>query len=68
MTNVLTMPWWEREKLLTPKDKEAIRKAKSCSDWTEIDENSAETEAGRYELHDIIMRKYHREEFRVGML
>lgn len=59
--------WWEREELLTDKDKEAIREAKEKA-WTEIDENAAETEAGRYELHNIIIRKYHNEEFYAGLL
>ena len=29
MSNILTIPWWEREKLFTQKDKEAIEKAKA---------------------------------------
>lgn len=37
------MPWWEREKLLTPKDKEAIQKAIQTY-YADIDENWAETE------------------------
>ena len=48
-------PWWVREALMTPKDRDAIRKAQDC-DWTEIDEGWAETEHGREELHDIKMR------------
>lgn len=64
--DVAQMQWWEREKLLTPKDKEAIDKAKhSC--WEEIEEDWAETEAGRYEIHSIMMRKYHRDEHLAGM-
>ena len=55
------MPWWVREK-----DKEAIRKARSLR-WTDIDESSAETEEGRYELHRIVMDKYHREEYAAGL-
>ena len=66
-TDVSKMPWWEREKLLTEKDKEAIVKAKGQY-FGDIDENSAETEAGRYELHSIFMRKYHRDEYLAGML
>lgn len=67
MSNVLTMPWWERKKLFTQKDKEAIARAQaSC--WEDIDEDWAETEAGRYEIHSIIMRKYHRDEYRAGIL
>lgn len=51
---------------MTEKDKEAIEKAKSLP-WEVIDENSAETEIGRKWVHDIIMRKYHREEFQAGI-
>lgn len=65
--NVAELDWWEREKLFTTKDYEAIRKAR-MTPWQEIDESWAETEAGRMELHDIIMRKYHDEEFLAGML
>lgn len=60
--NYSAMPWWEREKTLTEKDREAIRRA-VYADWADIDEASAETEAGRYELHRIKMTKYHNEEF-----
>lgn len=67
MSNIAFMPWWEREKLFTHKDKEAIQKAKnSCSE--DIDEDWAETEAGRYEIQSIIMRKYHYDEARAGMI
>ena len=60
------LPWWEREKLLTPKDKQAIQKAVNLH-YADIDENEAETEAGRYELHSIIMRKFRDEEWLAGM-
>lgn len=60
------LPWWEREKLLTPKDKQAIQKAIQ-SYYADIDENWAETELGREELHSIIMRKYRAEEWLEGM-
>lgn len=53
--------WWEIEKLLTPKDKEAIAKARSLP-WEDISEDWAETELGRREIHSIIMDKYHRDE------
>ena len=53
--------WWEREKLFTQKDKEAISRARRL-DWDEISEDWAETEAGRQELHHLIVSKYHREE------
>ena len=59
------LPWWEREKLLTDKDKQAIRKAVNLH-YAEIDENEAETEAGRYELHSIVMRKFRNEEWLAG--
>ena len=61
------MTWWEREKLLTPKDREAIQKA-IYARWEDIDENSAETDAGREEIHRIRTRKYHDAEFSAGML
>lgn len=61
------MYWWEEERLLTEKDKAAIAKAKS-QPWEEIDEDSAETEIGKRWVHDIASSKYHREEFRTGML
>ena len=63
----ITIPWWEREKLYTKKDKEAIERAQR-SDWTDIDLGWAETEYGRYELERIISDKYHREEFKAGIL
>lgn len=64
--SVASMPWWEREKLFTQKDKEAIKKAIQ-SYYADIDESWAETEAGRCELRSIIRRKYHHEEFVAGM-
>lgn len=67
MTNILIIPWWEREKMYTEKDKDAIERAE-CSRWEDIDENWAETEVGRYEVHDIKMRKCHYDEYRAGML
>ena len=60
------MNWWEEERLLTDKDRAAISKARE-QDWTEIDEDSAETEIGRRRIHAIIMRKYHRDEYKAGM-
>lgn len=65
--NDAELPWWEREKLLTEKDKQAIQNA-IYTRWEDIDENAAETEAGRYELHRITMRKMHDAEFAAGML
>lgn len=67
MENVSELPWWKRVQLLTKKDREEILKAKDA-DWADIDENAAETEAGRYELHCIITRKYHNEEYLAGLL
>lgn len=61
------MMWWEEERLLTDKDREAIDKAKK-QDWTEIDEDSAETVIGKRWIREIIMRKYHRDEYKTGML
>ena len=61
------MMWWERERLLTEKDKEAINTARRQY-YGDIDEESAETIHGREVLHEIIMRKYHAEEFSAGIL
>lgn len=36
--------------------------------WEEIDEDEAETEEGRRKLHEIAVRKYHQDEFRLGIL
>lgn len=58
--------WWEREKMLTEKDKKAIDRARKA-DWTEIREDWAETEVGRYEIHDIIVSKYLYDEYQAGM-
>lgn len=52
---------------MTTKDQQAIEKAKA-SNWTEIDEGWAETEAGREEVHRIKMRKYHKDELMAGLL
>ena len=65
--DVSNLQWWEREKLLTDKDKEAIARA-TAQHYGDIDEDAAETDAGRYELHSLIMRKYHNEEHLAGML
>lgn len=60
------MYWWEEEKLLTQKDRDAIAKAKT-QDFGEIDENSAETDIGRKQLRRIALKKYHYEEFFAGL-
>lgn len=61
------LQWWEREKLLTEKDREAIQKA-MYTRWEDIDENAAETEAGKYEIQSIRSRKRHNDEWLAGML
>lgn len=66
MTACSNLPWWEREKLLTQKDKQAIQKAIQ-SYYADIDENWAETELGKEELGKIAWRKYHDEEWLAGM-
>jgi len=64
---IRSLPWWEREKLLTEKDKEAINRAKDTR-WEDIDTNSAETEAGKVEIEFIQSRKRHRDEWQAGIL
>ena len=64
--DVSKMMWWEREKLLTEKDKSALLRAVN-SNWEEIDVDSAETAAGQYELSSVISRKRHAEEFVAGI-
>lgn len=65
-TEISAIPWWEREKMLTAKDKEAIYKAKH-SYSEDIKEDWAETEVGKYEVRQICKHNYHREEFMAGM-
>lgn len=48
-------------------DKALIEQARRKR-WEDIDENEAETADGKRRLHRIIMGKYHREEWRNGML
>lgn len=48
-------------------DKELVEKARTLH-WSEIDENEAETAEGRYQLHRIILSKYHKEELKADML
>jgi len=62
----MALPWWEREKMLTDKDRAAIDEAKK-QDWTEIKNVTAETPAGRIEIKSIKFRKYCREEYAAGM-
>lgn len=61
------MMWWEEERLLTDRDRAAIDKART-QDWTEIDEDTAETEIGKRRLHEMAMWKYHRDEANAGMI
>jgi len=63
---LIQLPWWEQEKHLTEKDKEAIHRA-GISDWEYIDENWAETPLGKKWVHDIATTKYHREEYAAGL-
>ena len=65
--SVAGLMWWERERLLTARDREEIGRAERLN-WADIDEARAETEAGKYELHSIKMRKYHNEEYHAGIL
>lgn len=61
-----TLPWWEREKLLTEKDKQAIERAIQ-SYYADIDESWAETDLGREELMRIARTKYRSEEWLAGI-
>ena len=67
MNGIVDMPWWEREKLLTAKDKDAVQRAIYAA-WEEIDTDWAETDAGRYELDRIRSSKMHRDEYAAGLL
>lgn len=67
MIPIEDMPWWQREKLLTEKDKEAISEARR-SRWEDIEEERADTEAGRIEIRYIQLRKMHAAEARCGMI
>lgn len=67
MIPIEDMPWWQREKLLTEKDRAAISEARR-SRWEDIDEESADTEAGRIEIRYIQLRKMHAAEARCGMI
>lgn len=58
--------------MMTEHDKklieEAVRLAKKRDGWIYIDENEADTEEGRQELHNIASFAYHRDEYRAGLL
>ena len=64
---IRALPWVDREKLLTEKDKSAMNRA-IYQRWEDIDINSAETDAGKVELESIISSKRHRQEWLAGML
>lgn len=70
MKEISKMMWWERARLLTEKDKEAIIRAKRVPPvhYDEINPDWAETEAGRYEIEQIALSKIHRLEYREGMI
>lgn len=63
---LLMLPWWEQEKHLTDKDRDAIQRA-GVSDWEYIDEDWAETPLGKKKVKDIKFSKYYREEYAAGM-
>lgn len=65
--DVISLQWWERVKLFTAKDYEAIRRARETP-WEEIDPDWAETEAGRYEVDSIRRDKMFYDEFQSGIL
>ena len=48
-------------------DQQLIKKAHDQR-WEEIEEDEAWTDEAREILHDMCARKYHREEFRNGIL
>ena len=52
---------------MTENDKILIDNARHMR-WEDIDESAAETPEGRAALHSICMRKYHRDEYKCGML
>lgn len=52
---------------MTEHDKRLLEEARHLR-WEDIDESKAETEEGREELHRIIMSKYHRDEYKAGMI
>lgn len=54
-------------KMLPEHDQRLIEEAQ-CQRWEEIDEDAAETEEARQVLHDIAIRKYHRDEYCQGII
>lgn len=53
--------------MLTEHDKALIEQARQMR-WEDIDEDAAETEEGRAELHRIAISKYHYDEYKAGIL
>jgi hypothetical protein len=52
--------------MMTERDELIIKEAYKKS-WTDIDEDEADTPEGRQALHEIILGKYHREEYSSGL-
>ena len=52
--------------MMTARDEMLVRKARK-TDWVLINEYEADTEEGRQALHDIIISKYLREEYKAGL-
>lgn len=48
-------------------DKALVASARQMR-WEDINEDEAETVEGRSVLHDIIMHKYHYDEYKCGMI
>lgn len=67
IAEIRKLQWWQREKMLTEKDREAKQRA-IYQNWEDIDINSAETDAGKVELELIVSRKRHRDEWQAGIL
>lgn len=63
---LIMLPWWEQEKHLTERDREAVNRA-GVSDWEYIEEDWAETPLGRKMVHDIAFSKYQRDLHKAGM-
>lgn len=57
----------QQEKPLPEHDQELIREARSQR-WEDIDDEAAYTEEAREILRDMIASKYHREEYKQGII
>ncbi len=53
--------------MLTEHDKQLVESSRHMR-WEDIDPDAAETEEGRETLRGMIARKYHREEYRMGVI